>query len=160
MKNLTFGIKCLIIMSLIFASCKKDESEKVVINNGNVTITPVESISATIGGNPFQSATITHELLDGTTHVFIATSASGDILTIRMEDLNPDTYDIDFDIPTITLFTGGYLYDQSPSASGNIVITENAENRISGTFVTAVNNIADTGQTIQIESGVITDVAY
>ncbi|MFM9983939.1 MAG: DUF6252 family protein [Flavobacteriales bacterium] len=160
MKNLTFVLNALIISAILFSSCKKKDSEEVIIDTGGITITPVESITADIGGNPFQASTIIHQLLDETTHVFIATSISGDILTIRVEDLSPGTYDIDFDIPTITLFTGGYLYDQSPSATGNIVISTNADNRISGTFETAVNNIAETGQTIEVTGGIFTDVSY
>ncbi len=160
MKNLTFVFKALVISAVIFAGCKKKDSEEVVINSGGISITPVQSITATIGGNPFQAAAITHEFLDETTHVFIATSTGGDVLTIRMEDLIPETYDIDFDIPTITLYTGGYLYDQSPSASGTIVISSNTNTRITGTFETAVHNIAETGQTIEITGGVFTDLSY
>jgi hypothetical protein len=160
MKNLTFVLNALIISALLFSGCKKKDSEEVTINTGGITITPVESISATIGGNPFEVATIIHQLLGKTTHVFIATSILGDVLTIRVNDLTPGTYDIDFDIPTITLYTGGYMYNQSPSATGSIVISTNSENRISGTFETAVNNIAKTGQTIEVTGGIITDVSY
>lgn len=160
MKNLTFAFKALIFSVVLFSACKKKDSEEVVLNSGGISLTPVQSITATIGGNPFQAAAITHEFLDETTHVFIATSTSGDVLTIRMVDLAPETYDIDFDIPTVTLFTGGYMYDQSPSASGNIVISTNSNERITGTFETAVHNIADTGQTIQIEGGIFTDLSY
>ena len=160
MKNLTFALNVLIISAFLFSSCKKKDSDEVVIDTGGITITPVESITATIGGNPFTASSIVHQLLDETTHVFIATSITGDILTIRVNDLTPGTYDIDFDIPTITLYTGGYMYDQSPSATGNIVISTNTENRISGTFETAVNNIAETGQAIDITGGIITDVSY
>lgn len=160
MKNLTFLPVLLIISAFLFSGCKKDSEEVVINNNGGITITPVQAITASIDGNPFQAATITHEMLDETTHVFIATSTSGEVMTFRMQDLDPGTYDIDFDIPTITLFTGGYLYDQSPSATGSIVITANAGGRITGTFETAVNNIGETGQTIEITAGVFTDLSY
>lgn len=148
---------CLMLSGLLL-SCKKDNTDEGD-GQGNGSIVPVQSLSASVSGSTFNAATIVHQLIGDTMHVIIATNLAGDIMTMRLENLTPGTYPIDFDVPTITYFTGGYIYDQSNAANGEIVITANTGTHISGTFHTNVGNIAETGQTFEITNGVFTEIS-
>lgn len=145
----------ILLTSMFFASCKQQEEGEEDLP----TIVPVQSVTAMMDGNAFNATLIVHEVLDGI-HVFVCTNTSGDVLTLKLTNIDLGEHVINIDDPTITFYTGGYIHDQTPAPSGSINITEKTNYRISGNFETAVSNISETGQTIQITSGAFSQLEY
>ncbi|MFN0032027.1 MAG: DUF6252 family protein [Flavobacteriales bacterium] len=139
---------------MLLASCDPVENEE-----NETAIVPVQAVTASIGGQLFTAASITHEVLDGI-HVFICTSATLDVLTIKISDLAVGDHAINFDDPTITYYTGGNLFDQTPMATGTINISEQTAYRINGSFETVVRDIAVSGQELTVTGGLFTQLEY
>jgi hypothetical protein len=136
-------INCIMIV-LTSPSCKKDKDDNTedpiptdTTGQNQVQDSTRMQFWATIDGTAFQADTnaISHEFdVDLGVHVFTCPNNSGKIVTLMLASLVPGTYDVDFDNSIVLYQNGTTVYSGAFNPQGQIVISKNQNNKISGTF--------------------------
>ncbi len=147
MKNLPYFallvFTCLILVTA--HSCKKDDQDNADENTPADTTgqnNPAQDsthmkLSASVDGTTFAADTssINYSYDDVLNlHVFTGPDNSGHIVTIMLSTLTAGTYDIDFDNAIVIYQNGTTVYTGANNPQGQIVISKNQNNTISGTF--------------------------
>lgn len=114
-----------------------------------------------VDGNAFSADTnsISYDYDEGAgLHVFTAPDNSGHIITLMLSSLTPGTYEVDFDNSVIyqnglTVYTGAF------NPQGQIVITKNQNNKISGTYHAELFDFGTAGE-VSVTDGHFIHVPY
>lgn len=149
MKNLQFSLLpiAIIIFTICLQSCKKEASSgNLQLNptdttgNGNNNVVIDSSLmlfSAFVDGIAFTADTTgINYTFDNAfnLHVFTGPDAGNRIITLMLADLAVGTHTIDFDNCILTYQTGATVYTGGNNPQGQIIISKNENNKISGTF--------------------------
>jgi hypothetical protein len=151
MKNLRILLLATFATVMFFSipSCKKDDPTTDITNpnptdttgnnNGNnnpVSDSTLMHFSASVDGVAFSADTLGIVYTFDSAlnlHVFTAPDNTGHIVTLMLNTLDEGTYDVDFD-NSVIYQTGTTVYTGAFNPQGQIVISKNENNKISGTF--------------------------
>lgn len=171
MKNLPYFF-LLILSSMIVLtspSCKKDsdDGDDKKAPTDTTGQNPVQDSTkmqfwATVDGVSFQADTnsISHDFdADLGLHVFTCPNNSGKIITLMLASLTPGTYDVDFDNSIVLYQNGTTVYSGAFNPEGQIVISKNQNNKISGTFHADLFDFGTAGEA-SVTDGHFINLAY
>jgi hypothetical protein len=146
----------LFLSTIILGSCAKKENESDDITEATeVQSSPNMSWRVNAGEIAFDADTTTYTYdFDESLglHVMSATDNEGRSLTLMMANLSPGTYEVDFDSTILIWQSGTNIYNGGFNPQGEIVISENANNKIKGTFEASVFSFT-TASEIDLTSG-------
>lgn len=156
----------ILIFISILSSCKKEQENTPDDNptggntdttgtTGNPSDSIYMSLTAMADGAPFSADTtmLTHEFdSDLNLHVFTAPDSEGHIVTLMMASLELGTYEVDFDNNIVIYQSGLTIFNGGFNPDGQIIITHNDGNTISGTFHASLFNF-DNAQDLELTSG-------
>jgi hypothetical protein len=128
----------LILSTMMLGSCKKNEEDQEETSSNTETLpSPNMSWTASTGEVSFSADTTSYSYAFDESlglHVLSASDDAGRVLTFMMANVDPGTYEVDFDSTIVIWTVGTNIYNGGFNPQGEIIITENANNRIRGTF--------------------------
>jgi hypothetical protein len=132
----------LILSTILLGSCKKkEEDQEQTTSTTETAASPNMSWTASTGEVTFAADTTSYSYdYDESLglHVLSASDDAGRVLTFMMASIDPGTYEVDFDSTIVIWTVGTNIYNGGFNPQGEIIITENANNRIKGTFEATV----------------------
>ncbi len=167
MKDLKFIFPLLIATTLVmsFSSCKKDEKKNDPSNTSEEVPTNESThkkFTALVNGFAFTADTtlISYSFdTNSNLHVFSAPDSNGNVMKISLASLALNVYPVNFDFTIVSYQNGTILFDGANNPQGQVVITSNQNNKITGTFSATLFNF-DTATSMSVMNGVFNNIPY
>lgn len=132
-------------------------------NGNNPQIDSTQMLfSASVNGVAFaaDTADISYQYdADLGLHVFTAPDGEGHIVTLMLNSLAVGSYEVDFDNAIVNYQTGLTVYTGGFNPEGNVTITHNENNRISGTFNAELFDFGS-AQDLSVTNGHFVNLSY
>lgn len=146
----------LFLSTITLASCtKKDGDSEEETATPQTPVSPSMSWNVNAGESAFVADTTSYSYSYDESlglHLMSASDNGGRTITFMMASIAPGSYEVDFDSTVVLWQSGTNIYNGGFNPQGEIIITENSENKIKGTFEATVFSFT-TATEIDLTSG-------